>query len=1086
MYQPLSDGVPPISTTGWQAPQDLQKFLEGFYQYFEVKGFRGIVALHFSHIIALSFTIVFSFVLLFLIDWEAILSCDSEESCQSLSIWYAWHWQNLGLRRWLVLLSTLIFSLYWGFNVYQMVSVCMQACQMRSFYKEQLGIVSDESLETMLWSEVVSRLVQCQKEARLCIVQEELTALEITNIIMRQDNFIIGLTDHDAFTKNLPGWIPRRLVYTKAPLWNILLAIFPPVGAEALDHRGRLRQEFLDRPEGGKKGGKKKAGDPFLRKEWYDIKAPSMFSVRNCGKTLVSRTQGTKIATEELKGRVLEVNLADLNNDEDQASKKIRLCIEEVQGRSCLTDFHGMTLTRDKICSLIKKWQTLIEAHVDVKTTDGYVVRLFCIAFTKRRPDQVRANCYAQSAQIRKIRKKMVEIMTAEASKVQLRELVKKLIPESIGKEIEKQTQGIFPLKDCLIRKVKILKKPKFDITKLMELHGDGGDDAGVEMMRPEADDAMNTLTADVLARKFRFLALINLVLLLPVSMFVGVYFFMRHAQEFRSQRTSPFRKQWSDYAYWTFREYNELPHQVDARMCTAQGAAEAYIHATKPTSPVLKSLLRCAKFISGSILAALLLVALWDDTPLLFVKVQEKNLLWYLAFFGFIFAVVDSAGEEDSGVVDGTLMIYSEGKGSGSEACLHALSTPLRMYVALMKMVSCTHYLPGSWRSPAKITSLAGACSGLRRATLCKHFRRVRQELLCDFLLHRIQALAEELLGVLANPLLLWCLSDAAPEIARTMRLLQHSTPALGDWCVYGCLDPALCGDSLISLDGRQAYPGFRSVDNQTFNEKLDKSVLSFLLNHQLLWFPDDGGPDDCRPADYFHDFYSPPICSTRASRSSSPRSIPSHPSHGIPLQDFASDPRCNGKSTGSNAANAVSLEMTETLEWHADGPPGEAPSMPSDDRNGGVEGALEERLPISWHAEGANAETKKSEPNDWVLTHILGAPPTATKLLKEVQEFEESEMRDNGTGENYSMLPAELVRLPPITPGAPAHIAIENAAKLAVDEQRQDGLDMFGALFFWLEALRKSHRAGEETSNGNGGVFCRQPPRFLGGDFT
>ncbi|CAE7661895.1 RPS3A, partial [Symbiodinium microadriaticum] len=139
--------------------------------------------------------------------------------------------------------------------------------------------------------------------------------------------------------------------------------------------------------------------------------APSMFSVRQCGKTLVSRTQGTKIATEELKGRVLEVNLADLQNDEDQASKKIRLAIEEVQGRSCLTDFHGMTLTRDKICSLIKKWQTLIEAHVDVKTTDNYVVRLFCIAFTSRHRDQVKANSYAQSAQIRKIRKRMVEIM---------------------------------------------------------------------------------------------------------------------------------------------------------------------------------------------------------------------------------------------------------------------------------------------------------------------------------------------------------------------------------------------------------------------------------------------------------------------------------------------------------------------------------------------------------------------------------------------------------------------------------------------------------------------------------------------------
>jgi len=252
--------------------------------------------------------------------------------------------------------------------------------------------------------------------------------------------------------------------------------------------------------KGGKKGGKKKMGDPFLKKEWFDIKAPSMFTTRNCGKTLVSRTQGTKIATEELKGRVLEVNLADLNNDEDQASKKVRLCIEEVQGRHCLTDFHGMELTRDKICSLIRKWTTLIEAHVDVKTTDNYMVRMFCIAFTKRRADQVKSNCYAQTAQIRKIRKKMTDIMTQEASKVQLRELVKKLIPESVGKEIEKQCQGIFPIKDCLIRKVKILKKPKFDITKLMELHGDGGDDAGVEMLRPENEEAQNTLSADIAA----------------------------------------------------------------------------------------------------------------------------------------------------------------------------------------------------------------------------------------------------------------------------------------------------------------------------------------------------------------------------------------------------------------------------------------------------------------------------------------------------------------------------------------------------------------------------------------------------------
>jgi len=45
----------------------------------------------------------------------------------------------------------------------------------------------------------------------------------------------------------------------------------------------------------GKKGGKKKAQDVFLKKEWYDIKAPSMFSVKQVGKTLVTRSAGTKV-----------------------------------------------------------------------------------------------------------------------------------------------------------------------------------------------------------------------------------------------------------------------------------------------------------------------------------------------------------------------------------------------------------------------------------------------------------------------------------------------------------------------------------------------------------------------------------------------------------------------------------------------------------------------------------------------------------------------------------------------------------------------------------------------------------------------
>ena len=45
----------------------------------------------------------------------------------------------------------------------------------------------------------------------------------------------------------------------------------------------------------GRKGGKKKITDPFLKKEWYDIKAPGYFKTRKVGKTLITRTTGTKV-----------------------------------------------------------------------------------------------------------------------------------------------------------------------------------------------------------------------------------------------------------------------------------------------------------------------------------------------------------------------------------------------------------------------------------------------------------------------------------------------------------------------------------------------------------------------------------------------------------------------------------------------------------------------------------------------------------------------------------------------------------------------------------------------------------------------
>ncbi|KAI4578780.1 hypothetical protein MJT46_000148 [Ovis ammon polii x Ovis aries] len=160
----------------------------------------------------------------------------------------------------------------------------------------------------------------------------------------------------------------------------------------------------------GKKGAKKKVVDPFSKKDWYDVKAPAMFHIRNIGKTLVTRTQGTKITSDGLKGRVFKI----------------------------------------------------------------------------------RKTSYAQHQQEYQICKTM-ESKTREVQTDDLREVVNKLIPDSTGKDIEKACQSIYPLHDVFVRKVKMLKKPKFELGKFVELHGEGsssrkatGDKTGAKVERAD------------------------------------------------------------------------------------------------------------------------------------------------------------------------------------------------------------------------------------------------------------------------------------------------------------------------------------------------------------------------------------------------------------------------------------------------------------------------------------------------------------------------------------------------------------------------------------------------------------------------
>ena len=126
-----------------------------------------------------------------------------------------------------------------------------------------------------------------------------------------------------------------------------------------------------------------------------------------------------------MKDRVFSISLADCNNSKEAEHwRKLKFQVAEIKGFDCYTNFHGMDITRDHGCAMIKKWHSLIESFVQAKTTDGYIVRMFAIAFTKKTPRQVKATCYAKASKKKQIRQKMMEIMTSTIQKNSLKDLV--------------------------------------------------------------------------------------------------------------------------------------------------------------------------------------------------------------------------------------------------------------------------------------------------------------------------------------------------------------------------------------------------------------------------------------------------------------------------------------------------------------------------------------------------------------------------------------------------------------------------------------------------------------------------------------
>lgn len=184
--------------------------------------------------------------------------------------------------------------------------------------------------------------------------------------------------------------------------------------------------------------------DGWKSKEWFNIEAPVYLNRAVVGNTMAGDPS-------LLVGRNVETTVGELTNDMTKNNTKVILRINNVVGDIATTDLVGHELTTDYVRSIVKRQTSRIDANIEVKTKDGYVIRVKPTCFTIKR---------ARSSQIKAIREVMIEIVKRRASESDFETFMQEAILGRLSAGIYRQAKFIYPLRRVEIRKTYVESMP--------------------------------------------------------------------------------------------------------------------------------------------------------------------------------------------------------------------------------------------------------------------------------------------------------------------------------------------------------------------------------------------------------------------------------------------------------------------------------------------------------------------------------------------------------------------------------------------------------------------------------------------------
>ncbi|CAN1136855.1 Autophagy-related protein 9 [Linum perenne] len=281
----------------------------------------------------------------------------------------------------------------------------------------------------------------------------------------------------------------------------------------------------------------------------------------------------------------------------------------------------------------------------------------------------------------------------------------------------------------------------------------------------------------------------IAMLILSPfLVIFMLVYLFLRHAEQFYNHPSTASSRRWSNLSRWIFREFNEVDHLFKHRINSSIVHASDYLK--QFPSPIISIVAKFISFVSGGFAAVLLIIAFVEES-LLEGHIFGRNLFWYAAVFGTITAISRAA------VTDDLLVLDPEGAMSG--------------------VVQQTHYMPKRWRGN-------------------EHTESVRIEFETLFQYTGVM-LIEEMASIFLTPLLLlFVVPKRVEDILEFIQDFTVDVEGVGHVCSFSAFEFLKHGNS------NYGSPCNVPRTQRSSQGKMEKSMLSFKSSYPS-WEPNAQG---------------------------------------------------------------------------------------------------------------------------------------------------------------------------------------------------------------------------------------------------